>query len=254
MPASAASRSYTRSCAAGAMPPANRFPWKRSRSSGADVVFLSTPHEASLELVPALLAANPALRIVDLSGAFRFRAPETFAHWYKLAAPDAATLGRSRLWFAGTLRRRASRGAPRRESRLLSHVRDPGAAAARRGWLDQHRARNRLRLQIRRQRRGQRTEARNALRRSERKFPRLRLILASPHAGNRRTQRPGCRKISFSPRICFPSSAEFSPRLYVWLNPARTARTKSKRCTGNSSPRGRWSGFCRAGACRNCST
>ncbi len=61
--------------------------------SGAQVVFLSTPHEASLELVPALLAANPALRIVDLSGAFRFREPETFVHWYKLAAPDSATLG-----------------------------------------------------------------------------------------------------------------------------------------------------------------
>ena len=61
-------------------------------SSGAQVVFLSTPHEASLELVPALLAANPALRIVDLSGAYRFRSPETFAHWYKLAAPDSTTL------------------------------------------------------------------------------------------------------------------------------------------------------------------
>jgi N-acetyl-gamma-glutamyl-phosphate reductase len=61
-------------------------------SSGAQVVFLSTPHEASLELVPALLAANPSLRIVDLSGAYRFRAPETFAHWYKLAAPDSVTL------------------------------------------------------------------------------------------------------------------------------------------------------------------
>ena len=56
--------------------------------SGAQVVFLSTPHEASLELVPQLLAANPALRIVDLSGAYRFRDPETFANWYKLAAPD----------------------------------------------------------------------------------------------------------------------------------------------------------------------
>jgi N-acetyl-gamma-glutamyl-phosphate reductase len=60
--------------------------------SGAQVVFLSTPHEASLELVPALLAANPALRIVDLSGAFRFREPETFAKWYKLPAPDATIL------------------------------------------------------------------------------------------------------------------------------------------------------------------
>jgi N-acetyl-gamma-glutamyl-phosphate reductase len=61
-------------------------------TSGAQLVFLSTPHEASLELVPALLAASPALRIVDLSGAYRFRDPETFAKWYKLAAPDSATL------------------------------------------------------------------------------------------------------------------------------------------------------------------
>jgi len=61
-------------------------------TSGAEVVFLSTPHEASLELVPELLAANPALRIVDLSGAFRFREPETFAKWYKLPAPDAKVL------------------------------------------------------------------------------------------------------------------------------------------------------------------
>jgi len=64
-------------------------------TSGAEVVFLSTPHQASLELVPALLAANPALRIVDLSGAFRFRDAETFAAWYKLAAPDAKTLAQA---------------------------------------------------------------------------------------------------------------------------------------------------------------
>jgi N-acetyl-gamma-glutamyl-phosphate reductase len=63
--------------------------------SGADVVFLSTPHEASLELVPQLFEANPAMRIVDLSGAFRFRQPETFARWYKLPPPDAATLARA---------------------------------------------------------------------------------------------------------------------------------------------------------------
>jgi N-acetyl-gamma-glutamyl-phosphate reductase len=63
--------------------------------SGADVVFLSTPHEASLELVPQLLAANPELRIVDLSGAFRFRSGETFARWYKLPAPDATTLAQA---------------------------------------------------------------------------------------------------------------------------------------------------------------
>jgi len=64
-------------------------------SSGAEVAFLSTPHEASLELVPALLAANPSLRIVDLSGAFRFKAGETFAKWYKLPAPDANALAQT---------------------------------------------------------------------------------------------------------------------------------------------------------------
>jgi len=64
-------------------------------TSGADVVFLSTPHEASLELVPGLLAANPNLRIIDLSGAFRFAKPETFAHWYKLPTPNAQILGQT---------------------------------------------------------------------------------------------------------------------------------------------------------------
>jgi N-acetyl-gamma-glutamyl-phosphate reductase len=64
-------------------------------SSGADVAFLSTPHEASLELVPALLTQNPSLRIVDLSGAFRFRQAETFSKWYKLPAPDANVLSQA---------------------------------------------------------------------------------------------------------------------------------------------------------------
>jgi N-acetyl-gamma-glutamyl-phosphate reductase len=61
-------------------------------SSGAEVVFLSTPHEASAELVPELLAANPKLRIIDLSGAFRFHDPATFQRWYKLAPPPADEL------------------------------------------------------------------------------------------------------------------------------------------------------------------
>ncbi|MGA7921845.1 MAG: N-acetyl-gamma-glutamyl-phosphate reductase [Candidatus Acidiferrales bacterium] len=63
--------------------------------SGAQVVFFSTSHEASVELVPALLAANPALRIVDLSGAFRFQDAQTFADWYKLTPPGVETLAES---------------------------------------------------------------------------------------------------------------------------------------------------------------
>jgi N-acetyl-gamma-glutamyl-phosphate reductase len=59
-------------------------------SSRAGTAFLATPHETSAELAPALLQAG--LRVVDLSGAFRFREPETFTSWYKLPAPPAEWL------------------------------------------------------------------------------------------------------------------------------------------------------------------
>jgi N-acetyl-gamma-glutamyl-phosphate reductase len=60
-------------------------------SSNAGAAFLATPHEVSAELAPALI--NAGLRVVDLSGAFRFREAETFTSWYKLPAPHAAWLG-----------------------------------------------------------------------------------------------------------------------------------------------------------------
>jgi N-acetyl-gamma-glutamyl-phosphate reductase len=44
-------------------------------------------------MVPQLLDAG--LRVVDLSGAFRFRDPDTFQNWYKLPGPDAALLARA---------------------------------------------------------------------------------------------------------------------------------------------------------------
>jgi len=56
--------------------------------SDAEVVFFATPHETSLEFIPALLAANSAMRIVDLSGAFRFHDTSTLDHWYKLQTTD----------------------------------------------------------------------------------------------------------------------------------------------------------------------
>jgi len=62
-------------------------------SSAAGTAFLATPHEASAELAPQLLAAG--LRVVDLSGAFRFRSADTFTSWYQLPAPDAATLSQA---------------------------------------------------------------------------------------------------------------------------------------------------------------
>lgn len=66
--------------------------WEAIAKSGAQLVFLCTPHEASLEIIPELLAENSNLRIVDLSGALRFRDPQTFSNWYKVSAANAKTL------------------------------------------------------------------------------------------------------------------------------------------------------------------
>lgn len=62
-------------------------------ASSAGTAFLATPHEVSAELAPALLQAG--LRVVDLSGAFRFRSADTFASWYKLPTPHADWLSQA---------------------------------------------------------------------------------------------------------------------------------------------------------------
>ena len=54
------------------------------------MAFLATPHDVSASLSPALVEAG--LRLVDLSGAFRFHSGETFTNWYKLAAAPAELL------------------------------------------------------------------------------------------------------------------------------------------------------------------
>ena len=58
--------------------------------SGAQAVFLATPHEASLEIVPELLAAD--LRVIDLSGAFRFHDGDIFEKWYATSAASSELL------------------------------------------------------------------------------------------------------------------------------------------------------------------
>ena len=63
------------------------------KQSGAGTAFLATPHEASAEIAPALVEAG--IRVVDLSGAFRFRSAETFKSWYNLPAPHADWLGQA---------------------------------------------------------------------------------------------------------------------------------------------------------------
>jgi N-acetyl-gamma-glutamyl-phosphate reductase len=59
-------------------------------SGFAGTVFLATPHEASAEYAPQLLDAG--MRVIDLSGAFRFASPETFRTWYGLPTPHASRM------------------------------------------------------------------------------------------------------------------------------------------------------------------
>ncbi len=73
--------------------PCRPFSVQAIAESGAGLAFLATPHEASMEMAPQLLGAG--LRVVDLSGAFRFRDPGTFENWYKLPVPDAALLAQA---------------------------------------------------------------------------------------------------------------------------------------------------------------
>jgi N-acetyl-gamma-glutamyl-phosphate reductase len=62
-------------------------------SSSAGTAFLATPHEVSAELAPQLL--NAGIRVIDLSGAFRFQSADTFTSWYRLPAPDADSLSQA---------------------------------------------------------------------------------------------------------------------------------------------------------------
>jgi N-acetyl-gamma-glutamyl-phosphate reductase len=63
------------------------------KQSSAGTAFLATPHEVSAEIAPTLIEAG--LRVVDLSGAFRFKSAQTFKSWYKLPTPHENYLGES---------------------------------------------------------------------------------------------------------------------------------------------------------------
>ena len=70
--------------------PLNSLNMETITQSQAGTAFLATPHEVSAELAPALLDAG--LRVIDLSGAFRFASADTYSAWYKLPAPHASRL------------------------------------------------------------------------------------------------------------------------------------------------------------------
>ena len=62
----------------------NRMPWSADNLKEGDIslVFLATPHEVSLELVPVALDAGA--KVVDLSGAFRLRTASNYDRWYQM--------------------------------------------------------------------------------------------------------------------------------------------------------------------------
>ncbi len=70
--------------------PLRPFSVENVTGSAAGTAFLATPHEVSAELAPKLLDAG--LRVIDLSGAFRFASADTYSSWYKLPTPHAGRL------------------------------------------------------------------------------------------------------------------------------------------------------------------
>jgi N-acetyl-gamma-glutamyl-phosphate reductase len=50
--------------------------------SGLDVVFGALPHATSQPIVSQIIAANPAIRVIDMSADFRLRDPATYARTY----------------------------------------------------------------------------------------------------------------------------------------------------------------------------
>jgi N-acetyl-gamma-glutamyl-phosphate reductase len=63
------------------------------RQEGLRLVFFATPVEVSIKLAPAILDAG--VKVIDLSGAFRLRDPETYSQWYKERHTAPALLNRA---------------------------------------------------------------------------------------------------------------------------------------------------------------
>ncbi len=71
--------------------PCRTFSAEAVAESGATVAFLATPHEVSAEVAQPL--ADAGVKVIDLSGALRFRDAETYAQWYRLPPAPEGLLG-----------------------------------------------------------------------------------------------------------------------------------------------------------------
>jgi N-acetyl-gamma-glutamyl-phosphate reductase len=56
--------------------------WEKVDWSGMDAVFCGLPHGTTQEIIAAVLAANPKIKILDMSADFRLRDAATYAQWY----------------------------------------------------------------------------------------------------------------------------------------------------------------------------
>ena len=56
--------------------------WEKVDWSQLDAVFCGLPHGTTQEIIAAVLAANPAIKILDMSADFRLRDMNTYAQWY----------------------------------------------------------------------------------------------------------------------------------------------------------------------------
>jgi N-acetyl-gamma-glutamyl-phosphate reductase len=56
--------------------------WEKVDWSRLDAVFCGLPHGTTQEIIAAVLKANPAIKILDMSADFRLRDMTTYAQWY----------------------------------------------------------------------------------------------------------------------------------------------------------------------------
>ncbi len=56
--------------------------WEKVDWSGLDAAFCGLPHGTTQEITAAVLAANPAIKVIDMSADFRLRDMATYAEWY----------------------------------------------------------------------------------------------------------------------------------------------------------------------------
>jgi len=56
--------------------------WEKVDWKGLDAVFCGLPHGTTQEITTAVLAANPAIRMIDMSADFRLLDMEVYAQWY----------------------------------------------------------------------------------------------------------------------------------------------------------------------------